>query len=74
VVKDPTYLDPSLVTEVKDSSLTILHQIYSASEGFYTSHRYRKREGAPLRVSSKGGAFVELEQFDLAKEKSFWRI
>jgi hypothetical protein len=29
VVKDPTFPDPSLVTEVKDSSLTILHQIYS---------------------------------------------
>jgi hypothetical protein len=27
-----------------------------------------------LRVSSKGGAFVELEQFDLAKEKGFWRF
>jgi hypothetical protein len=74
VVKDPTQPDPSLVTEVKDSSLTILHQIYSASEGFYTSHRYREREGAPLRVSSKGGTFVELDQFDLAKEKGFWRF
>jgi hypothetical protein len=61
VVKDPTYLDLSLVTKVKDSSLTILHQIYSASEGFYNNHMYRKREGAPLRVSNKGGAFVELE-------------
>jgi hypothetical protein len=59
---------------VKDSSLTILHQIYSVSGEFYTSHRYRKREGAPLRVSSKGGAFVELEQFVLAKEKGFWRF
>ena len=28
VVKDPTYLDPSLVTEVKYSSLTIIHHIY----------------------------------------------
>jgi hypothetical protein len=33
VVKDPTQPDPSLVTEVKDSSLTILHQ-------FYLSHRW----------------------------------
>jgi hypothetical protein len=63
-----------LVTEVKDSSLTILHQIYSASKGFYTSHRYKKREGTTLRVSSKGGAFVELDQFNLVKEKEFWRI
>jgi hypothetical protein len=28
---------------------------------------------ATLRVSSKGGALVELVQFDLVKEKSFWR-
>jgi hypothetical protein len=63
-----------LVTEVKYSSLTILHQIYSSSEGFYISHMYREREGTPLRVSSKGGAFVELDQFDLAKEKGFWRF
>jgi hypothetical protein len=55
VMKDPTQPGPSLVTEVKDSSLTILHQIYSASGEFYISHRYREREGAPLRVSSKGG-------------------
>jgi hypothetical protein len=55
VVKDPTQPDPSLVTEVEDSSLTILHQIYSASGEFYISHWYREREGAPLRVSSKGG-------------------
>ena len=27
VVKDPTQPDPSLITEVKDSSLTILHQL-----------------------------------------------
>jgi hypothetical protein len=33
VVKDPTQPGPSLVTEVKDSSLTILHQ-------FYLSHRW----------------------------------
>jgi hypothetical protein len=32
VVKDPTQLDPSLVTEVKYSSLTILHQIYPVPE------------------------------------------
>jgi hypothetical protein len=59
---------------VKDSSLTILHQIYSVSGEFYTSHRYRKREGAPLRVSNKGGAIVELEPFILAEEKRFWEF
>jgi hypothetical protein len=32
VVKYPTQPDPSLVTEVKDSSLTILHQIYLVQE------------------------------------------
>jgi hypothetical protein len=31
VVKDPTFPDPSLDKEVKDSSLTILHQFYSVS-------------------------------------------
>jgi hypothetical protein len=74
VVKDPTKTYPRLVTEVKDSSLTILHQIYSTSEGCYISHMYKEREGTPLRVSSKGGTFVELKQFDLAKEKGFQRF
>jgi hypothetical protein len=32
VVKDPTQPGPSLVTEVKYSSLTILHQFYSVQE------------------------------------------
>jgi hypothetical protein len=40
-------------------------------EKFYTSYRYRKREGAPLRVSSKGGAIVELGSFVLVEEKRF---
>jgi hypothetical protein len=56
VVKDPTYLVPSLVSGMQYSTHTILLQIYSVSGEFYTNHRYRKREGAPLRVSSKGGA------------------
>jgi hypothetical protein len=43
---------------------TILVQIYSVAGGFYTSHRHRKREGAPLGVSSKGGApFIEGSSF-----------
>jgi hypothetical protein len=55
-------------------SHTILLQIYSVAGGFYTSYRYKKREGAPLGVSSKGGApFIE-GRFDLAKEKGFWRF
>jgi hypothetical protein len=37
-------------------SHTILLQIYSVAGEFYTSCRYRRREGAPLLVSSKGGA------------------
>jgi hypothetical protein len=32
VVKDPTFPDPSLVKEVKDSSLTILHQFIQLQE------------------------------------------
>jgi hypothetical protein len=51
VVKDPTYLDPSLVTEVKDSSLTILHQIYPFKG---VLHRFRKRRCTPVRVSVGG--------------------
>jgi hypothetical protein len=69
VVKDPTQPGPGLVTEVKYSSLTILHQIYSVTGGFYISHRFRREGCATLRVSSKGGALVELVQFGLAKEK-----
>jgi hypothetical protein len=53
VVKDPTQLDPSLVTEVKDSSLTILHQ-------FYLSHRWILQvQGRLARISGgfpAGGA------------------
>jgi hypothetical protein len=73
-VKDPTQLDPSLVAEVKDSSLTILHRIYSISGEFYTSHRYRKRESAPLRVSSKEGAPLMRGKFDPRDWKDFWRF
>ena len=71
MVKDSTYLVPSLVSGMQYSTHTILLQIYSVTGEFYTSHRYRKREGAPLRVSSKGGApFIE-EGFVLAEEKGF---
>jgi hypothetical protein len=43
---------------------TILLQIYSVAGGFYTSHRYRGRESAPLGVSGKGGApFFEGSSF-----------
>jgi hypothetical protein len=60
VVKDSTYLVPSLVSGMQYSTHTILLQIYSVAGEFYTSYRYRKREGAPLGVSSKGGApFIE---------------
>ena len=69
MVKYPTQPGPGLVTEVKDSSLTILHQIYSVTGGFYVSHRFRREGCAPLRVSNKGGALVQLVQFDLFKEK-----
>jgi len=55
-MKDPTSLVPSLVSGMQYSTHTILLQIYSASGEFYNSHRYRKRKGAPLRVSNKGGA------------------
>jgi hypothetical protein len=39
VVKDPTQPGPSLVTEVKDSSLTILHQFYSVPGAFVETWR-----------------------------------
>jgi hypothetical protein len=65
VVKDSTYLVPSLVSGMQYSTHTILLQIYSDAGEFYTSHRYRKREGAPLRVSSKGSAPLIGGRFDL---------
>jgi hypothetical protein len=56
------------------SPITILFQIYLVAGEVYTNYRYRKREGAPLGVSSKGGApFIE-GRFDLAKERVFWRF
>jgi hypothetical protein len=39
VVKDPTFPDPSLVKEVNDSSLTILHQFYSVPGAFVEAGR-----------------------------------
>ena len=70
-MKDPTYIVPRLVSGMQYSTHTILLQIYSVAGEFYTSCRYRKRKGAPLGVSSKGGApFIE-EGFVLAEEKGF---
>jgi hypothetical protein len=40
VVKDPTFPDPSLAKEVKDSSLAILHQFYSDSEVVWRSRAH----------------------------------
>jgi hypothetical protein len=39
VVKDSTQPDPSLVTEVKDSSLTSLHRFYSVPGAFVETGR-----------------------------------
>jgi hypothetical protein len=51
------------------STHTILLQIYLVAGEFYTSHRYRKREGAPLRVSNKGGApFIEGSIQDIGRD------
>jgi hypothetical protein len=64
MVKDSTYLVPRLVTEMQYSTHTILLHIYSVAGEFYTSHRYRKREAAPLRISNKGGTpFIEGSSF-----------
>jgi hypothetical protein len=52
----------------------IIFQIYLVAGGFSISYRYRKREGTPLGISSKGGVpFIE-GRFDLAKEEGFWRF
>jgi hypothetical protein len=69
VVKDPTQPGPSLVTEVKDSSLTILHQIYSVTGGFYISYRYRREVVRTIEGFQQEGALEELDPFDLGKEK-----
>jgi hypothetical protein len=74
MVKDPTQPDPSLVTTVKDSSLTILHHIYSASGEFYISHRDTEREGAPLRVSSKGGRICGARSVRSSQEERILEI
>jgi hypothetical protein len=51
MVKDPTQPGPSLVTEVKDSSLTILHQ-------FYLSHRWILQvQGEVVRIV---GGFLQV--------------
>jgi hypothetical protein len=72
VVKDPTQPGPSLVTEVKDSSLTILHQSIPVTGGFYSSSRLRERE--TMRISEgfqQKGALEELVPFDLEEWMSF---
>jgi hypothetical protein len=50
---------------------TILLHIYSVAWRVLHQPQVHKREGAPLRVSSKGGAIVELEPFILDEEKRF---
>jgi hypothetical protein len=55
VVKDPTFPDPSLTKEVKDSSLTILHQFYSVT-------------GAVEETGRSFGVFVELGHTVLERE------
>jgi hypothetical protein len=71
VVKDPTQPGPSLVTEVKDPSLTILHQ-------FYLSYRWILQQLQAQRETvhiSEGfqqkGALEELVPFDLEEWRSF---
>jgi hypothetical protein len=74
MVKDSTYVVPRLVSGMQYSTHTILFQIYSVVGEFYTSYKYRKTEGTPLGVSSKGGIpFIE-GRFDLTKEKGYWRF
>jgi hypothetical protein len=64
VVKDPTQPGPSLVTEVKDSSLTILSQSQVDSTGSErgSAHQW----GFPAE-----GALEELVPFDLERWRSF---
>jgi hypothetical protein len=74
VVNDPTQLGPSLVTEVKYSSLTILHHSHSVTEGFYISHRFRERGVHNIEGFQLEGALQRLYPFDLVKEKGIWRV
>jgi hypothetical protein len=46
MVKDPTQPDPSLVTEVKYFSLTILHQFYLSHKWILQQLQVQKRSGA----------------------------
>jgi hypothetical protein len=77
VVKDPTQPGPSLVTEVKDSSLTILHQILQ-SQVVSTTVTGSKRARAQLQGLPAGGrttlrrlARSRQEEKD-SEEKDFW--
>jgi hypothetical protein len=45
--------------EVEDSSLTIQHHIYSASEEFYISHRFKEIGHNFRRVSSRRAHHLE---------------
>jgi hypothetical protein len=69
VMKDPTQLGPSLVTKVKYSSLTILHQIYSVTGGFYISHGYQREAVCTIEGFQQEGTPKELDPLDLGKEK-----
>jgi hypothetical protein len=55
VVKDPTQPGPSLVTEVKDSSLTILHQFYPNHMWFLQQLQVQGETGRNYRGFSAGG-------------------
>jgi hypothetical protein len=66
MVKDPTYLDPSLVSGVKYSSHTILQS------GTGHIHQQRKRQCAASGGFQQEGAPSEGEQFDLGRGEGFW--
>jgi hypothetical protein len=54
---------------VKDSFLTILHQIYSVTGGFYINYKYKREGVRTIEGFQQEGALEELDAFVLGKER-----
>jgi hypothetical protein len=66
VVKDSTYLVPRLVSEMQYSPIEFYLDSTSVQEGSTPATGTEEKEGAPLGVSSKGGApFLERDSLQV---------
>ena len=71
VVKDPTQPGPSLVTEVKDSSLTILHQLPFSCRGSWRSRAHFWWVFAKLGHTFLSEEFVEVCRLQIWERSLF---